>query len=105
MLMRGPGLQAPTEGPFHCPFCALQQHDMADPAPSAPAAATLPKTLAFKAISFRAFASQLLGGQDRLGALLQDTQLPQDSVRHMLDPALDSNDDVDEATFMTQVPC
>lgn len=63
-----------------------------------------PKVLAFKAICFRTFAAQLLG-DDRLGALLQDRQLqlPDDCVRHMLDPHLDCNDYVDEATFMRSV--
>lgn len=63
-----------------------------------------PKVLAFKAICFRTFAAQLLG-DDRLGTLLQDRQLqlPEDCVRHMLDPHLDCNDYVDEATFMRSV--
>lgn len=55
----------------------------------------------FKAICMHAFAGHLLGSQDRLRELLQGTQLPEGVIRHMLNPELDDNDEVDEATCMT----
>lgn len=61
----------------------------------------VPKVSGFKAICMRAFAGHLLGSQDRLRELLQGTQLPEDGICHMLDPELDDNDEVDEATCMT----